>query len=160
MSPSVENNGGEDSKAITARELNGTLPSGRSIVVKAVDTGEEIEVRSPTGEIEVSIAFTDKGPIMKLHGGRLEINSAETVVVNCRRFEVNASEALLMRSEQDVGIAAGGEIRVKSAGETFIDGDMVNLNCLDRKGYHDYEGNGATGGEPAALPPGDSTGDE
>jgi len=117
------------------------LPSGRTLVVKARDHEEEIEVRSSGGEVEVRIVLTEQGPILRLRGARLEIDSSDTVAVNCRRFEVNASQGVQLSTAGDVAVRSDAEIRLKSGRETFIDGDYVNLNCLDRRGYHD-EGEG------------------
>ena len=117
------------------------LPSGRTVVVRAHEHDEEIEVRSAGGEVEVRIVLTEQGPILRLRGARLEIDSSDTVAVNCRQFEVNASHGVQLRTPGDVEVRSDAEIRLKSGGQTYIDGDYVNLNCLDRRGYHD-EGEG------------------
>jgi len=145
----------EDARAVPAvRDSRSLLPSGRTLVVKAHEHDEEIEIRSSGGEVEVRIVLTEQGPILRLRGARLEIDSSDTVAVNCRQFEVNASHGVRLHSAGDVGVQSGAEIRLKSGGETFIDGDYVNLNCLDRRGYHDEgEGDAQLGmDEIAALP--------
>jgi len=145
----------EDAPAVPAvRDSRSLLPSGRTVVVKAHEHTEEIEVRSSGGEVEVRIVLTEQGPILRLRGARLEIDSSDTVAVNCRQFEVNASHGVQLRTAGDVEVQSDAEIRLKSGGETYIDGDYVNLNCLDRRGYHD-EGEGDTQlamDEVAALP--------
>lgn len=105
------------------------LPSGRTVVVKADGRGEVIEVRSSGGEVELRIALTNDGPVLSLSGARLEINATDTVALNCRHLAVRATEGVSME--------AGGDIALKSAGDTFIDGKLVKLNCLDRTGYPD-----------------------
>jgi len=145
----------EDARAVPAvRDSRSLLPSGRTLVVKAHEHDEEIEIRSSGGEVEVRIVLTEQGPILRLRGARLEIDSSDTVAVNCRQFEVNASHGVRLHSAGDVGVQSGAEIRLKSGGETFIDGDYVNLNCLDRRGYHDEgEGDAQLGmGAVAGLP--------
>lgn len=129
---------GDDAPEVPAvRDSRSLLPSGRQLVVKAHAHDEEIEVRSAGGEVEVRIVLTDQGPILRLRGARLEIDSSDTVAVNCRQFEVNASHGVQLRAAGDVGVQSDAEIRLKSGGQTYIDGDYVNLNCLDRRGYHD-----------------------
>lgn len=113
------------------------LPSGRSVSVTSDGQCEEIEVRSPDGEIEIRLALTDAGPVLTLRGARLEIQSTDTIALNCRQFMVRAEDGVLMQTSGDIGVYSDAEIRVKSAQQTFIDGDYVNLNCLDRNGYHD-----------------------
>jgi hypothetical protein len=134
----------EDVPAVPAvRDSRSLLPSGRTVVVKAHDHEEEIEIRSSGGEVEVRIVLTEQGPILRLRGARLEIDSSDTVAVNCRQFEVNATHGVQLRTAGDVEVRSNAEIRLKSGGQTYIDGDYVNLNCLDRRGYHD-EGEGDT----------------
>ena len=90
-------------------------------------------LRSPAGAVDLSIRMTDQGPVLSLKGVRLEIEATEEVAVRCREFSVDARDG----------------IRLTSGGPTFIDGDYVNLNCLDRTGYHDQL---PTTPEGASLP--------
>ena len=136
-----------------------TLPSGRSVCVTADDRREQIEVRSPQGEVEVRIVMTEDGPVLSLRGARLEIDSTDTVALRCKRFEIEASEGIALQGG-DVNIRSTGDIHTQSAGQTFIDGDYVNLNCLDRAGYHDEGATPELESDPtAALPaPDDGSG--
>ncbi len=120
------------------------LPSGRTISVRAADGREEIEIRSAGGEMEVRIALTPQGPVLQLRGARLEIDSTDTVAVNCRSFEVKAADGVKIQAAGDIEVSGAGEMRMKTSGQTFIDGDYVNLNCRERTGYHD---------DPANTPP-------
>ena len=112
------------------------LPSGRMIVVSAGPHGEQIEVKGSDGMTQVKIKLTAQGPVLSLSGARFEIESTDTVAVNCARFEVNAQDVAI-QSHGDMSVNSDAQIRLKSGGETFIDGDFVHLNCLDRTGYHD-----------------------
>ena len=47
---------------------------------------ETLEVVSPDGDVEVSIRLSPEGPVLKLRGARLEIESTDVVAVNCRRL--------------------------------------------------------------------------
>lgn len=122
------------------------LPSGRQVVVRATPREEAIEVRSANGEMEIRIVLSDTGPVLQLRGARLEIDSTDTVAVNCRQLELNSTEGMVLQTGKNFALKSQGELHMKSMGETFIDGDMVNINCQDRTGYHD---------DPArlALPP-------
>ena len=112
------------------------LPSGRSIIARVGDEGEAIEIRSPEGEMELRITLTDEGPVLSLHGARLELVSPETVAVRCKRFEVE-TESVSLRATGDIEIQGEAEFRTRTVGSTWIDGDYVNLNCRERTGYHD-----------------------
>jgi hypothetical protein len=130
-------------KALVRRAGGGrdglTLPSGRSVSFVAEGGREELVVRSARGQMELKITLTKDGPVLSLSGARLEINSTDAVSVNCRAFEVNASEGVRLRAAGDVAIAAEGEMRAKTGGKIHLDGEMVNLNCGDRTGYPDEE---------------------
>jgi hypothetical protein len=99
--------------------------------------GEAIEVRSAAGEMELRIALTDQGPVFSLRGARLEIDAADTVAVNCRQFEVRTTGGVMLDAAGDIALRSAAETHLWSAGDTYIDGQMVKLNCQDRPGYPD-----------------------
>lgn len=115
------------------------LPSGRRLELQVGDSEERLEIRSPEGELELSVVLTADGPVLKLRGARLEIDSNDTVAVQCRRFELNTEEDVALHAKGSIQMNTDDEVRVKSAQQTFIDGDYVNINCLERTGYHDEE---------------------
>jgi len=88
------------------------LPSGRSVVVRVDGDGESLEVRTPGGEVEVLITLTAAGPLVRLSGARLELESPDSVSVRCRSFEVRAAE-VTVRAEADLRLD-GGMIRLNS----------------------------------------------
>jgi len=89
------------------------LPSGRTVRVRASSSSEELEVRSPAGEVEVRILLTAAGPVVRIRSARLELEAAEDVSVRCRRFEVQASD----------------EVRLRAEGDVHVNGEVVRLNC-------------------------------
>jgi hypothetical protein len=103
------------------------LPSGRSVVLKVGDGAEEMEVRSPAGDVEVRITLTDRGAVVSLRGGRLEMQSADAVSVNCRRLDVVTTEGTTLGSAGDVAIT-GREMRVKTENDIYMNGAVIHLN--------------------------------
>jgi hypothetical protein len=137
------------------------LPSGRRLVLRVDRGAETFEVRSPAGEVELAIEFTEDGPTLRLRGANLILDSSGSVSVNCRDLSVRTKQGIHLDAGGNLSLRSHDEIRVKAAKQAFIDGDYVNLNCLDRTGYHDEgaeyetlgEGEGAapgTGGESGA----------
>ena len=116
------------------------LPSGRSVVMRAVQGQEELEIRTAEGELEVRITLTEAGPVIQLRGARLEVESPDAVLFHCRQFEVHAAERLDLQSGGDAGIMAR-ELRVKTEGDVRIDGEVIRLNC--------EQSGSAVGEEPA-----------
>jgi hypothetical protein len=114
------------------------LRSGATLTIRTDAGGEDVVVRSAGGAMELRFRITDDGPVLSLRGVRLEIDAADSVAINCREFAVQAHDGVKLASGGTVEVASGAEIRMRSAAQTFIDGDYVNLNCLDRTGYHDH----------------------
>jgi hypothetical protein len=104
------------------------LPSGRSVVLKIGDSCENLEVRSPDGDVELRITLTDQGAMVSLRGGRLQMESADAVALNCRRLEVVTTEGTSLGSAGDVLIAGRG-MRVKTENDIHLNGGVIHLNC-------------------------------
>jgi hypothetical protein len=103
------------------------LPSGRSLVVRVDGAGEEIEIRSARGEMDVRITLTDAGPVIAVRGARLELESPD-VAVRCRTFDVHATEGLSLSSDRDVRIQAD-EVRAETKQDIHLNGAFIRLNC-------------------------------
>jgi hypothetical protein len=101
--------------------LRRTLPSGRSVVIKVAGDQEALEVRSPNGEVEVRVTLTAEGAVVNLQAARLELDSPDSVAVNCRRFTVNSTEG--------TELSSGGELRIKTEGDIHLNGGIIRLNC-------------------------------
>ena len=104
------------------------MPSGRYVVVRLIGADEDLQVRSPVGEVEVSITLSDRGPVVRLCATRLELEALDTLALRCRRLEVNAEECAHLDSAGDFQIT-GQEVRVQATGDIHLNGDVVRLNC-------------------------------
>lgn len=104
------------------------LPSGRSVVLKVDESGEELLVRSPQGEVEVRIVLTEAGPVVKLKGARLELEAVEALSVRCAHFEVDASKGAHIRTNGPAQIDAQ-EMRVRTDSDIHMNGKVIRLNC-------------------------------
>jgi hypothetical protein len=104
------------------------LPSGRSVVLRIGDGCEDLEIRSPDGDVEVRITLTDQGAVVSLRGGRLQMESADAVALNCRRLEVVTTEGTALGSAGDVLITGRG-MRVQTENDIHLNGGVIHLNC-------------------------------
>lgn len=102
-----------------ANTLERSLPSGRSFSLKADAGGEQLEIRSPAGELEVSIVLGPDGPVVKLRGARLEVDSPE-IALRCKTFDVQASEEIRLQ---------GDELRAVTQRDIHLNGAFIRLNC-------------------------------
>jgi hypothetical protein len=107
------------SRELARPDSERALPSGRLVIVRsggAAGGDDEIEVRSPAGEVEVRIACTAAGPVVTVRGGRLEIESSGALALRAPRVEVDA-----------------GEMRVRTEGDIRMNGAKIHLNCTDEE---------------------------
>jgi hypothetical protein len=131
------------------------LPSGRLLTVTPgrAEEQETITVRSPTGEVEVSVRFTPDGPKLRFQAADLELDTPGRVSIRCDEYDVSARRGIVMRSGGDVRTEAEGKIvtvakddavhqarstTIRSTrGDVFIEanddarihGERVRLNC-------------------------------
>ena len=106
-----------------------TLPSGRTPPVRPDAMGEAIEVRSTSGDLELALVLTPEGPVLKLRGVRLQLESTESVDLTCKQFNVHTQQGINLTSE--------GEFRLKTQGQSHLDAELIHLNGGDRTGYPD-----------------------
>jgi hypothetical protein len=109
-------------------ERRAELPSGRSLVLRVADGQESIEIRTPQGQVELQIALTDAGPLVRLRAARLELEASDAVAVRCRRFELETSEATELHSAGVVRITSQ-ELRVRTQDDIHMNGAFIRLNC-------------------------------
>lgn len=118
---------GDDRPGVVERVFERRLPSGRSLVLRTEATGEEIEIRSGRGEIEVKIVLTDGGPVVTLSSGRLLFDSPD-VTFSCQSFAVQAAQEVNLQSQGDMHIKAN-ELRAETAQNMHLNGAYICLNC-------------------------------
>jgi hypothetical protein len=104
------------------------LPSGRTLVVRVGAESEELEVRDRRGALELTISLTETGPMVWIRAARIALESSETISLQCRRFEVETTEAIHFESGGEVRIGAR-EMRVRAEEDVHLDGAMIRLNC-------------------------------
>jgi hypothetical protein len=131
------------------RQGEQTLPSGATLTVRSDALGDEIQLRSANGAMELRIRMTDEGPVLSLRGVKLEIEATDSIAVSCREFAVNASDGVRLNTGGDFEVRSEQDIRMRSAADTSVDADYVKINCGDRTGYHDHDAEHATPSPPS-----------
>lgn len=109
------------------RQLDRRLPSGRSLVLRTEAAGEEIEIRSGRGEVEVKIVLTAEGPVVTLGSGKLLFDSSD-VSFRCQSFAVQAAQEVSLKSQGEVNIKAN-ELRAETDRDIHLNGAYIRLNC-------------------------------
>lgn len=107
--------------------LERRLASGGSLHLRAGANGEELELRSARGDLELHIVLTAAGPVVSLRCARLEVDSPE-VAFRCDTFDVKTTGDLRLASDREV-ILEAEELRARTAGDIHLNGAYVRLNC-------------------------------
>jgi hypothetical protein len=120
-----------DAAPLTANDPHErALPFGRSLVVRAsAQGGEAVEIRDAQGALEVEIALTADGPLVRVRGGRLEATSQD-IAFRCRTLDVQATESIRLASDGGLALLAD-EVRVKTEQDIHLNGAFVRLNCTE-----------------------------
>lgn len=91
------------------------LASGRTLLLTpATDTdNEQLQVVSPSGEVEVEIALTAEGPVVRVSGADLRLSSS-------RSIDLESAGPVRIR---------GSELRVRTEKSVHLNGETILLNC-------------------------------
>ena len=121
------------------------LPTGGSLSIGAGHGGtDRLTLRSPTGEVQLRISVTEKGPVLRFRVADLDIETTGRLRLDCSSFELRADEASYViegdvteRIEGDLEVSANacsiqsrrGDVRVWANDDVRLNGERVRLNC-------------------------------
>lgn len=120
------------------------LASGRSVHVKTVGAEESVEIRSPGGDVELTIVLTDQGPVVKLRGATLEMEATEKLSMSCKqldlraednariecgKLDIQADDNVKVYSDEQVMIACR-ETRILSSDDIMLNGNSVRMQAV------------------------------
>ena len=90
------------------------LSSGRVIEADAEGLGRDrLTIRSKTGEVELEICLTEKGPLLRFRAADVELEATREVKVQCEDFVVQAKKDIVQESGGDLRQRIGGRADVK-----------------------------------------------
>jgi hypothetical protein len=137
--------------AATTRRLV-SFTSGRQVTIED-GSQDRLMVSDPNGRFEVSIRFTDAGPVLEVDAVALSMRAETSVAIDCDSLVLSTRETLVLQSEgnlvervagnkrsevsgesslsaRDVRIASeDGAIELESAGDLRLDAQRVLVNC-------------------------------
>ena len=70
-------------------------------------TTTTIELRGPSGTVELRIRITDDGPVVSVDAARLELRARDAIELASKRVAIRATESL--------DLEARGDVRVRGA---------------------------------------------
>jgi hypothetical protein len=95
------------------------LQRGRSLVVEPAGADDLVELRAPSGAVEIRLRITDDGPVLELQSVRLSLRAAEAIDVQAPEFNVQAD---------DITLTGRADVRVDAGGDVHVTGETIHLN--------------------------------
>lgn len=104
------------------------LTHDRTLTVTPSEEGELLEIHGSGGQVELRIRLTPEGPVLQMESIKLSLKSAENVNVECKNFEVRASEGVDVHSDGGMQLSGKADVKIDSAGNVIVKGEMIYLN--------------------------------
>jgi phage gp45-like len=104
------------------------LQNARTLTVTPSEEGDLVEIHASGGQVELRIRLTPDGPVLQMESIRLSLKSAENVDVNCKNFEVRATEGVDLHSDGGMQLSGQADVKIDSAGNVIVKGEMIYLN--------------------------------
>jgi hypothetical protein len=104
------------------------LRPGRTLTVASAGDDGVVEIHGPSGELELRIRMTDKGPVLELETLRLSLRAAESIDIEAKELNVSTERSLGLSSQGEIRLTGKADVRVDADGEVHVTGDMIYLN--------------------------------
>lgn len=117
---------GADASA-TPGVYRAALSGGRALELRFGEGQERLEIRGPAG-LEISLQFTDKGPVLRIEGAALELAAAGPIKVSCDSLELDSKKGTTLKSGGDIAIESDKEVKITSTEDTTVKGKIIRLN--------------------------------
>jgi hypothetical protein len=76
------------------------LRHGRTVSVVSSGDDDLLEVRSSSGELELSLKLTEDGVVLQLEAARISLKSTESIDLESRTIDLNASGDVRVRGDR------------------------------------------------------------
>ena len=104
------------------------LDSGRQVLVRSDQEAEYIEIMEPNGEITLKVRMTDDGPVVSVHGARLELTSSETIALEAKKIAIRAEEEAVFESKGRLDMDAKKKMNIQCDDDIKLVGKIIHLN--------------------------------
>lgn len=115
-------------RAAAAKTRALPLAHGRQLALVHTGGDDLVEVRGADGALELRIRMTAEGPVLQMESLRLSLKAAEQVQVQCRQFDVQASEQLTLKSQGTLDATAQQDLKIDAGGDVRVTGTLIHLN--------------------------------
>ena len=104
------------------------LQNARTLTVTPSEDGDLVEIRAGAGQLELRVRLTPEGAVLQMESVRISLKAAENIDVNCKNFEVRASEGVDLHSDGGMQLSGQADVKIDSAGNVIVKGEMIYLN--------------------------------
>ena len=104
------------------------LQNAKTLTITPAEDHDLIEIRGAEGQLELRVKLTPEGPILQMDSVRLSLKSAEAVSVDCKNFEVRATDSVDIHSDSTMQLSGQADIRVNANGDVIVTGEKIFLN--------------------------------
>ena len=112
----------------TPEETRIQFKSGRQVKASSGPDGEQIQVKSQTGDVLFKLKLDADVPELILEGVRLRFSAAESISMSAKTIELDASEHTRIRSKGKLNIEALDQMGIHSDDDVRVNGKMIYLN--------------------------------
>jgi hypothetical protein len=104
------------------------LDHGRAVLVLDDEGTRNVEIRDAGGGLMLRVRMTPEGPVVQLEAARLELVAKHDVAVRCERFEVDASQSAVIKSQGALHLESAEPLTVHSDGDVKVSAATIWLN--------------------------------
>ena len=124
-------------------EVRHTLSSGREVVLQG-SAHDRLVVRSPSGQVELSVRFTEQGPVLSFSGAAIDLVSPGAVTLDCGSLRVRSRDGIALETSGDIvqnakGALRGeaddvslrsrvGDLKLAANDDVIVEGERIRLN--------------------------------
>ncbi len=106
--------------------------SGRLVEVEEDKDGEDtLKIRAPSGEVELAIRLTPKGPVLQLKGASIELETTGRIAMTCDDFVVSAKKGVEIESGGDLNEKVKGNRQVEVGGHSKVAAKSAAIEAKD-----------------------------
>jgi hypothetical protein len=100
----------EEESTETTEDREVYLRDGRKLVVGENDS--LVEIRSPSGMLELRIKLTEEGPVLQMESVRMQLKATESVEIAAKRVDIVATDVDIKAEESIDVVAENNDVRV------------------------------------------------
>jgi hypothetical protein len=124
-------------ESLLAEPAQIALPSGRAVEARAERDGERVTVRAASGEVEVEILLTDRGPVLRLRAVDLQLAAEGAVSVDCGELRVRAERGIVQETGGEIALrgraakieSERGDVEIAANDDVVLRGERIKMNC-------------------------------